>query len=200
MWELLQNILEDKITPNQLLLLYAIDDSLSVPHINPHLEIKGLKKNGYVVMNEDVDTGCELTTSGRELKNKYDAYFTKSKKTSNVVLMGKKYIDKVEEYRELWPAKKLPSGKPARVNVKTLTNNFRWFFNNYNYTWDEVMAATKRYLNEYEDQDYMYMKTSQYFISKADQSKVKQSELADYCDMIKEGTDDDTQHFKEKVV
>ena len=200
MWELLQKILEDKITPNQLLLLYAIDDSISIPHINYHLEVKGLKREGYVEMNEDIDTGCELTISGRELKNKYDAYFIKIKKTSNTALMGKEYTDKVKQYRELWPAKKLPSGKPARVNVKTLTNNFRWFFDNYDYTWDEVIAATKRYLNEYEDQDYMYMKTSQYFISKADQSKVKQSELADYCDMIKEGTDDDTQHFKEKVV
>jgi len=200
MWELLQKILEDKITPNQLLLLYALDDSLSVPHINPHLEIKGLKREGYINMNEDTDTGCELSVSGRELKNKYDAYFIKAKKTSNTALMGKSYTAKVEAYRELWPARKLPSGKPARVNVKTLTNNFRWFFDNYSYTWEEVIAATKRYLNEYEDQDYMYMKTSQYFISKADQSKVKQSELADYCDMIKEGTDDDIKHFKENIV
>jgi hypothetical protein len=44
------------------------------------------------------------------------------------------------------------------------------------------------------------MKTSQYFIVKTTQTKEKVSELADYCDMIREGTDDDTQHFKENVV
>ena len=200
MLELLQEIIKDKITPNQLLLLYAIDDAISFPQINPHLEIKGLKKEGYVDMNEDLSTGCELSEKGRALKLKYDNYFVKSKKKTNSLLMGKEYIKKVEEYRELWPAKKLPSGKPARVNVKTLTNNFKWFFQNYTYSWDEIMAATKRYLNEYEDQDYMYMQTSQYFISKADKSKVKQSQLADYCDMIKEGVEEDDNHFKEKVV
>ena len=45
------------------------------------------------------------------------------------------------------------------------------------------------------------MKTSQYFICKQDKHKVKHSELADYCDMIKEGLShrgDD--FFKEKVV
>ena len=44
------------------------------------------------------------------------------------------------------------------------------------------------------------MKTSQYFISKQDKHKVKHSELADYCDLIKEGLDDDDFIFNEKVV
>ena len=115
--------------------------------------------------------------------------------------MGKEYVDKVEEYRELFPAGKLPHGKPARVNVKTLINNFRWFFENYDYTWDEVIDATRRYVNEYAQKDYLYMQTSQYFISKADQSKVKQSQLADYCDMIRDGVEEeDNNHFSENVV
>ena len=58
------------------------------------------------------------------------------------------------------------------------------------------------YINQYEEKDYMYMKTSQYFICKQDKNKVKHSELADYCDMIRDGvTEMDTNgHFKEKVV
>ena len=40
MWELMQEILIDKLTPNQLLLLYAIDNKLSIQTINPHLEVK----------------------------------------------------------------------------------------------------------------------------------------------------------------
>ena len=80
-------------------------------------------------------------------------------------------------------------------------NNFRWFFENYDYTWDEVIAATHRYVKEYRQIDYLYMQTSQYFISKANQSKVKQSQLADYCDMIREGVEEeDNNHFSENVV
>ena len=96
---------------------------------------------------------------------------------------------------------KLPSGKPGRQNIKALENSFRWFFDTYDYTWDEVCNAVIMYVNEYKEKDYMYMKTSQYFICKSDKNKIKVSELADYCDMIKEGvTLDIKEHFKEKVV
>ena len=201
MLELLEEILQDNITPNQLLLLYGLDESIHYPQINPHLEIRGLKNEGYVVMNEDIDMGVELTTKGRQLKIKYDNYFLKSKKNTNSILMGKDYVKKVEEYREIFPAKKLPSGKPARTNVKTLTKNFVWFFKEYDVKWDEVIAATKRYVNEYETKDFMYMQTSQYFICKSDQSKVKQSQLMDYVDMIRDGIEDENNnHFSEKVV
>jgi len=44
------------------------------------------------------------------------------------------------------------------------------------------------------------MKNSQYFTVKTLPNKERVSELADYCDIIREGTDDDIQHFKEKVV
>tara|TARA_R110000744_G_scaffold53162_1_gene113646 strand:- start:566 stop:799 length:234 start_codon:yes stop_codon:yes gene_type:complete len=77
MLEVLQEIIKDKITPNQLLLLFAIDDSISFPQINPHLEIKGLKKEGYILMNEDLETGCELSDDGRRLKIKYDNFIIK---------------------------------------------------------------------------------------------------------------------------
>ena len=56
-----------------------------------------------------------------------------------------------------------------------------------------------QYVDQYEQNDYKYMKTSQYFIAKEDKTKVKYSELADYCDMIREGLEPE-QYFKEKVV
>ena len=199
MWELLHEIIKDKLTPNQLLLLYAIHNNTSIPSINPHLEIKGLTENEYVIYkpNENVT----ITKKGKKLLEKYDAYFNKAKKKTNISLMGKAYTDKVDEYRELFPTGKLPHGKPARVNVKTLINNFRWFFNTYDYTWDEVIEATRRYINEYAQKDYLYMQTSQYFISKEDKAKVKQSQLADYCDMIRDGVqEEDNNHFSENVI
>ena len=62
------------------------------------------------------------------------------------------------------------------------------------------MSATKMYVNEYRENNYMYMQNSQYFISKQDKHRVKRSQLADYCDMIREGIQPDNKHFKEKVV
>lgn len=201
MLELLQKILKEKITPNQFLLLYAIDSSLSFPQINPHLEVKGLVKEGYIIMNEDTETGCEITESGRKIMIDFNNYFAKAKKITSIQLMGKSYTVAVQNYREMFPKMKLPSGKPARVNIKTLIDCFRWFFANYNYSWEEIYKATRRYLNEYENNNYMYMKTSQYFIVKTLPTKEKVSDLADYCDMIKEGVEeDDNSPFKERVV
>ena len=197
MWEIFQKLLKDNITPNQLMLLYAFDNSISIPQINPHLELKGLIKADYIRKVEDK---YGITLAGKQLMIKYNNYFVKAKKKTSNQLMGTNHTVAVQQYREMFPRQKLPSGKPARVNVKTLIDCFRWFFENYNYTWDQIYVATRRYLNEYEDNGYMYMKTSQYFIVKTTQTKEKVSELADYCDMIREGTDDDTQHFKENVV
>jgi hypothetical protein len=44
------------------------------------------------------------------------------------------------------------------------------------------------------------MMTSQYFISKQDKNKIKHSELADYCDMVKDGFKEEVKNFNEKVV
>ena len=142
-----------------------------------------------------------LTEKGKRMCAKYDNYFNVSKKRTNKQLMGKDYNKMLKMYREAFPAGKLPSGKPGRQNIKTLENAFRWFFEAYDYTWEEVTHATVMYLNQYRDNNWMYMKTSQYFICKSDKNKVKHSELADYCDMVRDGVEiQDDQPFKEKVV
>jgi hypothetical protein len=62
-------------------------------------------------------------------------------------------------------------------NVKALGDSFRWFFETYDHTWDDVIKATKMYVNEYRDAEYLYMQTSQYFVSKQDKHRVKVSLL-----------------------
>ena len=124
-----------------------------------------------------------------------------SKKRTSRQLMGEGYAEMLKIYREAFPTGKLPSGKPGRQNIRTLENCFRWFFETYDYTWEEVAHATVMYTNEYREKEFMYMKTSQYFICKQDKHKVKHSELADYCDMVRDGIEiTDDQPFKEKVV
>ena len=57
-----------------------------------------------------------------------------------------------------------------------------------------------KYIEEYKLKNYEYMRTSQYFIRKQNADKSFESDLATYCDMLNEGSSDEENIFKEKVV
>ena len=178
--------------------MYGIKNSISFPVENKEDDAKKLIELGLLVYKKPKFT---LTAKGKRICAKYNNLYAIRKKKTNTQLLGKGYMEMLKIYREAFPAGKLPSGKPGRQNVKTLENAFRWFFDTYDYTWDEVAHATVMYVNEYREKEYMYMKTSQYFICKSDKNKVKHSELADYCDMVRDGiTELEKDHFKENVV
>jgi hypothetical protein len=196
MWELFQKILKANLTPNQSLILFGMKQGISLKQTTQQ-DKDTLVEEGYLVKKDNLYT---MTPQAKLLIVQLDNYFIKAKKKTDSQLMGKNFVDKINNYREIFPAKKLPSGKPARNNVKALGEAFRWFFETYDHTWEEVDKATRMYVNEYRDADYMYMQTSQYFICKQDKHRVKHSTLADYCDMIIEGVSTEDDHFKEKVV
>tara|TARA_R110002020_G_scaffold107192_2_gene249099 strand:- start:6279 stop:6869 length:591 start_codon:yes stop_codon:yes gene_type:complete len=196
MWELFQKILAQKLTPNQALILFSMKQKVGLASVED-TDKKALVDLGLIVKENGTYT---MSPEARMFCIRLDNYFIKAKKKTDIQLMGKNFVDKINSYREIFPAKRLPSGNPARNNVKALGENFRWFFETYDYTWEDVMKATKMYVNEYRDAGYLYMQTSQYFISKQDKHKVKHSRLADYCDLIIEGINTEDDHFKEKVV
>tara|TARA_R110000868_G_scaffold398006_1_gene670942 strand:- start:218 stop:808 length:591 start_codon:yes stop_codon:yes gene_type:complete len=196
MWELFQKILKANLTPNQSLILFGMKQGISLKQTTQQ-DKDTLVEEGYLVKKDNLYT---MTPQAKLLIVQLDNYFIKAKKKTDSQLMGKNFVDNINNYREIFPAKKLPSGKPARNNVKALGEAFRWFFETYDHTWEEVHKATRMYVNEYRDADYMYMQTSQYFICKQDKHRVKHSTLADYCDMILEGVSTEDDHFKEKVV
>tara|TARA_R110000850_G_scaffold19063_1_gene58362 strand:- start:33 stop:623 length:591 start_codon:yes stop_codon:yes gene_type:complete len=196
MWEMFQKILNAKVTPNQLQILFGIKLGVSLPYITKQ-DTYDLVHAGYL---DKIDSRYQLTKEAKLLIIKMDNYFIKAKKKTDIQLMGKDFLDMINNYRLVFPAKKLPSGKPARNNVKALGEAFRWFFDTYDHDWAIIHKATKMYVNEYRDADYMYMQTSQYFICKQDKHRVKHSTLADYCDMILEGVSTEDEHFKENVV
>ena len=178
--------------------MYGIKNSISFPIDNKQEEATKLIELECIAYKKPK---FSLTSKGKRLCAKYNNLFAVSKKRTANQLMGEGYGEMIKVYREAFPANKLPSGKPGRQNIKTLENAFRWFFEVYDYTWEEVTHATVMYINEYKEKDYMYMKTSQYFICKQDKNKVKHSELADYCDMVRDGVEPENNgHFKENVI
>ena len=192
MWELFQKVLVYGISPNQCFLLFSIHNK-TTPSTYIKEDYDGLVEQGYI-------KDKELTPDALKIITQLDNYFIVNKKKTTKQLLGKSGTLNIKQYREIFPPGKLPSGVPSRNNVKILTENFRWFFSEYDYTWEEIIKATKMYVNEYRDNQYMYMQNSQYFVSKQDKHRVKRSQLADYCDMIRDGVTVEEKHFKEKVV
>jgi len=202
MWELFQKILQNKISPNACLFLFSVKENVSVPFIDASKCIDELIDNGFItyIINQNTKQ-ISITDKGNAFLLEIDNYFVKGKNKTNTQLMGSNFSEKIKKYRELFPKGKLPSGVPARNNTNALSESFRWFFQTYDYTWEEVLSATEMYIKEYKQNDYLYMMTSQYFVSKQDKHKVKKSTLADYCDMVRDViTNEEPKHFKEKVV
>lgn len=193
--EIFNTLIKNLLTPNQLYILHCLKNK-TVPHssINISLEIERLKNGKWV--EED----NSLTAKSVALIDSLDAYFRKSKKKSNEDIIGVDYISKIRAYVELFPKGNLPSGKPARSNPKNLETNFRWFFETFDYDWETVYGATKMYLDEFERNNFKYMRTSQYFVRKQNQDKSFESELANYCELYLSGDVTDNTHFSENVV
>jgi hypothetical protein len=194
--EIFDKLIKAGLTPNAFYILYC-SKIKRVPNsfVSHALEVRKLQSENWLSENLD------LTPKSHTFIQEIDSFFKKSKKKTSSVLMGESFLDLIQEYVEIFPNKRLSSGKPARVNVKTLENSFRWFFDTYSYSWDIILQATNKYVNDYEMKNYEFMRTSQYFVRKQNTDKSWDSDLATYCDMILNGEEDyDDNHFKDKVV
>lgn len=176
-------------------MLHCLKNKVQAVGINQYLEFKGLTDAEFV--NSD-KTFTEL---GAQVYKELEEFFSKEKADASKKILTENYAENIKNYLDLFPRKKLPSGKLARSDKKNIENNFKWFFKNFDYDWETVLEATAHYVDEYEKKNYLYMQTSQYFICKTQADKSKLSQLADYCTMIKDGIEpDEDSHFKEKVV
>jgi hypothetical protein len=139
------------------------------------------------LIGEYVD-GTTLTGKALSLLMEIDENFKDKKAKNDTDLMGPDHMKKVEEYREIFPDLKLPSGKYARDASKNLEVNFKWFFKNHEYDWETILKATKKYVEEYRQKNYDYMRTCKYFIKKQEKDGSITSDLANYCDMLVKGS------------
>ena len=193
MEEIFLKLIKEKITPNSYYVLHCIKSGMiPISFVNKDLEIKKLKNDGW--LTEDL----QLTDKSIIFTTDIDGFFKKAKKKITKDLLGNNFAENIQKYVEIFPNRKLSSGKYARVNPKNLENSFRWFFENYEYDWDMIFRATKKYIYDYSLKNYEYMRTSQYFIRKQNTDKTYDSELADYCNMIDNVLDDEVVFVKER--
>ena len=191
MWKML---IRYELTPNQFYLLYGIRESITTPLINTSQELRTLKNNGWVLEDN------RLSQKSTRVVKEIEGFFKRAQKKTDIAVMGNSYEDNITKYNDLWPKIKLPSNKAARSAKGNLKAPLRWFFENFEFTWEQVMKATAYYLDEKEKDSWNYCRTSQYFIRKQNTDKSWASELADYCQLIEDGGDSPQEsHFTEKV-
>lgn len=183
MVKVFNKIIDNGLSPNGLYVLYCIKNRNKPKNINEHLELRLLVADGF--LNNDF----EITPKGKAVIDKIEAHYevqddSKIKKKSGLTA---KDLENIAKYRELFPKGNLPSGSPARISVKELEKKFLWFFNTYQYDWDTILKATKKYVDQYQQEGYKFMKTSGYFIVKNGIDRTSVSTLANYCDMILDG-------------
>ena len=193
MEEIFNKLIEKELTPNSFYVLYSIYNNVKPnKYVNSSLEVTKLKQEGWLEEN------LQLTSKSIIFTVEIDSYFKKAKKKTTKDLLGDNFTNNIKTYVEIFPNRKLSSGKYARVNPKNLENSFRWFFENYEYDWDMIFKATKKYIYDYSLKNYEYMRSSQYFIRKQNIDKTYDSELADYCNMIDNVLDDEVVFVKER--
>lgn len=192
--ELFNKMVRNDISPNEFYMLYCMRESVQPLRINYHKELRMLQDEGWV--GEDL----KLQPKAEELLSDVEVFFKLNKKKTTAQILGSDFQANLTKYNELFPRKKAGSGKYMRSNPKNVETNFRWFFENYKYSWEIILEATSRYLIQEQNNNYKFTRTSMYFIQKRDKGVVN-SDLADWCEMVTGGIDDDEErHFKEKVV
>jgi hypothetical protein len=188
-------IISAGLTPNRYYVLNCIYEDIKPNKlINSELECLILKNDDWL------DDELKLTLKSTILIEELNNFVKNNNNKASEKLIGDKFINNIEIYNSIFPNKKLPSGKYARVASKNLEFAFKWFFVNYNYSWDLIIEATEKYVDEFSVRNYEYMRTSQYFIRKQTLDKTFESELANYCELIKSGEIADNNYFKDNIV
>jgi len=179
--QLWSTLIKHKLSPNQIYFLDCCRSKIipSSTLINSDAEKIICEAKGLI------DVNGKLTPKAVIVLEEFEIYLVKAKsKVANAVL-GDDFMQKLNEYIEMFPKKRLPSGLYARQSIKELKDKFIWFFKTYpEYDWKTVLDATDYYIYLKQNQDvpYKFMMTSSYFIKKSDSfSKEIRSTLADTC-------------------
>jgi len=195
MTEIFNRLIQENITPNAYYILHCIKEKV-VPKkfVNKELECKRLQNDEWLTEN------LQLTSKSIIFMEEISGFFNRTTKKVSKDLMGAEFMQKIQEYVNIFPNRKLSSGKYARTTAKNLEGAFKWFFTTYDYDWEIILKASEKYVKDYELRNFEYMRTSQYFVRKQSLDKSFESELANYCELLKTTPDVDHVYFSEDVV
>ena len=151
--QLWASLIKRNISPNQIYFLDCCRSKIRPSSIiNQDSEALICKAKGLL------DENNNLTPKGLEILDEFETHLVKTKKKVAREVLGEDFMEKVNEYREAWPKKRLPSGELARQSVQELKDKFVWFFKTYpEYDWNLVLDAADYYNILYEKKDYMYI-------------------------------------------
>jgi hypothetical protein len=169
-------------------------ESIQSENINIHTELRGLLDKGMISQDK------VLSPDAHALIAQLDNFFSVHKQKTTRQLLGPDFKENIQEFKKHWPKKRIPQGYYVTSTPENLEGAFRWFFNNYHYDWETIMAATLRYLDEKQRDNWNYTMKSQFFIRKQQQDKSWNSELANYCELIISGEEpEDDANFRDTV-
>lgn len=194
------SIIEEKLTPNQFYLLCCINEGISAPLINMHQELRQLVVDLWIT-DETSGAGIsyKLNPKAYSVIAKIGSYMGVQVKAAMNTIMGDEFNKNCETYNNIFPRMKLPSNKAARAPIKEIVTAFKWFFENHDYDWDTIHAAAAVYIESEKSKNFRYTRTSKYFIRKQDTDKSWSSDLAAFCELVKNGEEYEEAKYTDKV-
>ncbi len=146
-----------------------------------------MKNKKLTLKEEFVEKFKDFVEDTNEVWNFFEPNLKKQKSPAIV-------IDEhlVKTFNEFWPKEKLPTGKHGRCSMSELMSSFQWFFKVHpTFTdWKIIIEAADTYTRERQQDNWNYTKRSKYFIRKQLSDKSWTSELSEYFERIKDGTQD----------
>jgi len=212
---LINHLITNKITPNALVQLHAFHNNLAYPkYLNTFTEICRLEDGGFIKIREEMVDNTrtlvngkmyEITAKGLSILESASK-FVVSKKTAAKTMktVPENWNANIEIYRMLFPPG-ATGGRAYRSNPKDCLPKFIWFFEEYpHFTWDDVFNATQMYIAKIfaGDATGTFCRRAVYFIKKQELDKSIISDLADWCQMYKDGghIEEAPAYLKTKVV
>lgn len=174
MKELFQLLKRHNLSPNGFYLIYCLGNNTNFElNIPLAAELYKLQEAGYV------DEKNRLTNKAKIVLIESGKIYLRNVKSIKDEL-DTNYKDNIEKYRMLFPSGVI-EGKRLRCTSAELTPKFVWFFKTYpQFTWDNVLNATKSYL-ESKASDMKYCRNASYFIKKTEHTNTI-SDLASWCE------------------
>lgn len=132
----------------------------------------------------DKNNMYSLTEKGQNFMATVINMFEEPKKV--LIVKNESVEDWFDEWIDLWPKGIKTGGKLIRSDKKDCFEKMKKFIKKYKHSSDIILKATQNYLDEFEKQNYQFIKSATYFIDKRGEG----SELAARCQDLIDNPED----------